>query len=57
MSSLSGAHFRHYKAGTHKELINAVHTALLAIPLKIGFSYNRWKKEINVMLEKSLGNF
>jgi len=56
-SSLSGTHFGHYKAGTHKECINVVHTALLAIPLKTGFSYNRWKKGINIMLEKSPGNF
>jgi len=34
-----------------------VHMALSAIPLKTGFSYNRWKKGINVMLEKSPGNF
>jgi len=31
--------------------------ALLAIPMKMGFSYQRWRKGINVMLEKSLGNF
>ena len=56
-SSLSGAHFGHYKAGTFNEMINAVHTALSAIPLKTGYSYNRWKKGINVMLEKIPGNF
>jgi len=56
-SSLSGAHFGHYKAGTFSELINSIHTALLAIPLKTGYSYHRWKKGINVMLEKSPGNF
>jgi len=39
-SSLSGAHFGHYKAGTYSKLINAVHMALLAIPLRMGFSYN-----------------
>jgi len=56
-SSLSGAHFGHYKAGTFSKLINSIHTALSAIPLKTGFSYHRWKKGINVMLEKSPGNF
>jgi len=56
-SSLSGAHFGHYKAGTFSKLINSMHTALSAIPLKTGYSYHRWKKGINMMLEKSLGNF
>jgi len=50
-SSLSGAHFGHYKSGTFNEMINAVHTALPAIPLKTGYSYNHWKKGINIMLE------
>jgi len=56
-SSLSGAHFGHYRSGTFSELINLVHTALSAIPLKTGYSYHQWKKGINVMLEKSPGNF
>jgi len=50
-SSLSGTHFGHYKAGTYNKLINAVHTALLVIPMKMGFSYQRWQKGINVMLK------
>jgi len=45
-SSLSGAHFGHYKVGTFSNIINSVHTALLAIMLKTGFSYNQWKKGI-----------
>jgi len=56
-SILSGTHFGHYKAGTFSELINLIHTALSAIPLKTGYSYHRWIKGINVMLEKSPGNF
>jgi len=56
-SSLSGAHFGHYKAGTFNELINAVHMALSTIPMKTGFSYQQWWKGINVMLEKTPGNF
>jgi len=55
-SSIS-AHFGHYKADTHGDTINAVHMALSAIPLKTSFSYNQWKKRINVMLEKSPGSF
>jgi len=56
-SSLSGAHFGHYKSGTFNDLINGVHTALAVIPLKTGYSYTRWRKGINIMLEKSTGNF
>jgi len=55
--SLSSSHFGHYKVGTYSKCINAVHMALSAILFKTGFSYNWWKKGINVMLEKSLGNF
>ena len=56
-SSLSGAHFGHYKSGTFSKLINSIHTALAAILLKTGYSYHQWKKGINIMLEKSPGNF
>jgi len=56
-SSPSGAHFGHYKSGTFNDLINAVHTALLVIPLKTSYLYNRWRKGINIMLEKLPGNF
>jgi len=56
-SSLSGAHFCHYKSGTFSKLINAVHTALSAIPLKTSYLYHQWKTGINIMLEKSPGNF
>ncbi len=56
-SSLSGAHFGHYKASTYNKLINAVPMALLAIPMKTGYSYQRWQKGINVMRKKSPGNF
>jgi len=41
----------------YNETINVVHMALLAILLKMGLSYNWWKKGINIMLENSLGNF
>jgi len=56
-SSPLDTHFGHYKSGTFSELINAVHTTLSAIPLKTRYSYHRWKKGINIMLEKSPGNF
>jgi len=54
--SFSGAHFGHYKArATHKG-INQLHTMLTDIPLRTGFSYRWWKKGINIMLEKIVGN-
>jgi len=48
---LPGDNFGHHKAGTFSNIINSVHT--VAIPLKTGFSYNWWRKGINVMLEIS----
>jgi len=55
-SSLSGAHFGHYKASATHKLINKLHTLLADIPLQMSFSYRRWKKGINVMLKKIAGN-
>jgi len=55
-SSLSGAHFGHYKAGGNHKLINALHTMLTDILLRMGFLYQWWKKGINIMLEKIAGN-
>jgi len=46
----------HSKASATHEPINALHTILMDIPLQTGFSYWRWKKGINVMLEKITGN-
>jgi len=54
--SFSGAHFGHYKASMTNKTINQLHTLLTDIPLRTGFSYKQWKKEINVMLEKIAGN-
>jgi len=54
--SLSGAHFGNYKARASHKLINTLHTLLTDIPLWTGFSYRRWKKGINVMLEKIAWN-
>jgi len=52
LSSFSGAHFGHYKAGATHKSINELHTVLADIPLQTGFSYRQWKKGINIMLEK-----
>jgi len=43
-SSLSGAHFGHYKAGTTHKIINKLHMLLMDIPLCIGLLYKQWKK-------------
>jgi len=56
-SSKSGANFGHYKTGAAHAAINEMHTLLAKIPLQSGFSYQRWKKGINIMLEKMKGNF
>jgi len=54
-SSLSGAHFGHYKVGTNSDLINAVH---MVIPLKTGFSYNALLVERDQCdVRKPPGNF
>jgi len=55
-SSLSGAHFGHYKAGAMHKQINKLHTLLADSPLRMGFSYCRWKKGFNVVLKKIEGN-
>jgi len=40
-SSLLGAYFGHYKAGTTHKLNNKLHTLLMNIPLRMGFSYKQ----------------
>jgi len=50
-SSKSGAHFGHYKTGALHDDINEMHTLLVDIPLQSRFSYQQWKKGINIMLK------
>jgi len=52
-SSKSGAHFGHYKIGAAHDNINEMHTLMAASPLRSGFLYQRWKKGLNIMLEKN----
>jgi len=56
-SSASGIHFGHYMAGTFNPEILVVNAMLVDIPLKTGFSYACWKKGLNIMIEKMVGDF
>jgi len=56
-SSASGIHFSHYMAGTFNPVILVVNAMLADIPLQTGFLYSQWKKGLNVMIEKMVGDF
>ncbi len=56
-SSASGIHFGHYIAGTFNPEILLINATLADIPLRTGFSYDRWKKGLNIMIEKAAGDF
>jgi len=56
-SSLSGIHFGHYMAGTFNPNIVLFNATMADIPLKTGYSPSRWRQGLNVMLEKTPGNF
>jgi len=56
-SSLSGIHFGHYMARTFNLDILIFNATMADIPLKTGYSPDRWHEGLNVMLEKSPGNF
>jgi len=56
-SSASGIHFRHYITSTFNPEILVINAALANIPLCTRFSYERWKKGLNVMIEKTSGDF
>jgi len=56
-SSVLGLHFGHYIVGTFNLEILVINTTLADIPLRTGFLYDRWKKGLNVMIEKSARDF
>jgi len=53
----SGIHFRDYITGTFNPEILVINATLADIPLQTRFSPDRWRKGLNVLLEKSPGNF
>jgi len=56
-SSALGIYFGHYIVGTFNLEILVVNSTMADIPLQTGFSYNRWWQGLNIMLEKTAGDF
>jgi len=56
-SSYSQVHFGHYMAGSQDERLADFNACMAAIPAATGYSPNRWQHGLNVMLEKSPGNY
>jgi len=56
-SSASGTHFGHYIASTFNPEIMVINAALANIPLWTGFSYQCWQTGLNIMIEKTTGDF
>jgi len=56
-ASASSIHFGHYIAGIFNPEILIINATMANISLWTGFAYERWKKGINVMIEKTNGDF
>jgi len=56
-SSALGIHFGHYIAGTFNPEILIMNATMADIPLQTGFSYERWKTGLNIMIKKTTGDF
>jgi hypothetical protein len=54
-SSPSGQHVGHYKAACRDPTIAYLHSKMMSIPFMAGFATQRWRKVIEVMLQKDPG--
>jgi hypothetical protein len=52
LSSASGSHFGHYKAGLHSEYIAYLHALQATLITRQGIVFDRWSTGLSVMLEK-----
>ena len=55
-TSPSGRHLGHYKAILETPELIEFHCIMASLPIKFGFAPDRWKKAIQIMLEKKTGN-
>jgi len=55
--SYSAVHFGHYIAGMYDTQIAQFNAYMAALPVSMGYSPSCWRHGLNVMLEKSPGNF